>query len=534
MSFFRRPTSVKRTSRRSGRPQLECLEDRMLLNAPTPVPDAPPTLTNVQFNPGVVAGMLATLTGTIAAPSAQDPFTLVVNWGDGSAPQTVNLAAGTTSFSVPHTYSTAGTEPVSVSLSDNDVTGGILYGSDTSRHLFTLNLTNGAATPVGTLPGTSQQQVTEIAYDNFRQLAWLQYGGTVFEGQQFNITNAAAIGNAIPNTPAETFTGTTFDGSILFASGIATNMPTAPSDLRTLNPMTGQSTLIGMTGVNGPMAGLAYDAATGVLYGLEGGMATSQNLFTINLATGAATPILSTGFAGGSLAFGPDGMLYAGSSTGQLYRINLANNQVSLVGTSSTAALSGLALVDQVPTTTVGLNVAVAAPSVAAVLVQYGSKTVPLTNITRDLPWVNISAIQLVFTANVVVTQADLALTGVNVPTYAIAGFGYNAATRTATWTLASPLGADQLTLTLNGVSPSGVHDSNGNYLQGGNFVFHFSVLPGDFNGDGVVDSRDLVGIRNEMMGLSPVDIWGDLNGDGTVDINDYNFVRRFMGSKLP
>jgi len=506
----------------------------MLLNAPTPVPDAPPTLTNVQITPSVIAGGAATLTGTIGAPNAQAPFTLVINWGYGSPAQTVNLPAGSTSFSLPHTYLTASTDAVSVSLSDNDPTGGTLYGADTSRHLFTLNLSNGAATPVGTLPG-SGLQVTEIAYDNFHQQAWLQYGGTVFEGQQFNIATAAGIGSVIPNTPGETFTGMTFDGSILYASGITSIGGTAPSDLRILNPATGQSTLIGMTGVNGPMAGLAYGAANGVLYGLEGGNNTSHNLFTINLSTGAATPIASTGFAGGSLAFGPDGMLYAGSNTGKLYRINLGNNQASLVGTSSSSALSGLALVDQVPVTTMsGLSVTVQPPSVANVLVQFGNRTASLTGVARDLPWVDISAIQVVFTANVVVSQSDLALTGINVPTYAISGFSYNAATKTATWTLAAPLGADRLTLTLNGQSPSGVHDSNGNYLQGGNFVQHFSVLPGDFNGDGVVDSRDLVGLRNEMMGLSSVDIWGDLNGDGTVNMTDFNLVRRFIGARLP
>jgi hypothetical protein len=498
-------------------------------SAPVTVQGVPPTLGNVQITPStIVAGSPTTLTGTISAPNSHDPFTLVVNWGDGSPLQTFNYPPGTTAFSQSHVYLTAGNYTVGVALGDNERGGGTLYGSDTSRNLFTLNLATGAATPVGTLPGNGLQ-VTEIAYDNFGQAAWLQYGGTVFEGQQFNIANAAGIGGPIANVPGETFTGMTYDGSILYASGITSTGGTAPSDLRVLDPTTGHSTLIGMTGVNGPMAGLAYDPAAGVLYGLEGGQHTTNNLFTLNLATGAATPIFSTGFAGGSLAFGPDGMLYAGSNTGQLYRINLAGHSVSLVGTSSTTALSGLAVVNLVPPTTTTVGVTVQAPSVANVLVQFGNRTASLTNVTRDLPWVNISAIEIVFTANVVVTQSDLTLAGVNVPSYAIAGFSYNALTKTATWTLAPPLGADRLTLTL-----AGVHDANGNALAGGTFVQRFSVLPGDVNGDGVVDSRDMVGVRNEMMGLSPADIWGDLNGDGIVDMNDYNLVRRHINTRLP
>ena len=43
-----------------------------------------------------------------------------------------------------------------------------------------------------------------------------------------------------------------------------------------------------------------------------------------------------------------------------------------------------------------------------------------------------------------------------------------------------------------------------------------------------------MVGVRNEMMGLAPVDIWGDLNGDGSVDITDYNLARQFVGTHLP
>src|SRR5262249_56402675 len=117
--------------------------------------------------------------------------------------------------------------------------------------------------------------------------------------------------------------GLAVTGGTLYATGTPTAGGTAPSDLRVLNPVTGTSTLIGATGINGPVSGLAYNPATGILYGIKGGNVSTNNLVTLNLTTGAATTLFSTGFAASSLSFGPDGQLYAGSNTGQLFSINL-------------------------------------------------------------------------------------------------------------------------------------------------------------------------------------------------------------------
>src|SRR5437764_88788 len=63
-----------------------------------------PTLSNVAVTPAVAEGGTVTLTGNVSDPGPADLFTLTVNWGDGSGPQTIALAAGATSFAVPHTY----------------------------------------------------------------------------------------------------------------------------------------------------------------------------------------------------------------------------------------------------------------------------------------------------------------------------------------------------------------------------------------------------------------------------------------------
>ena len=59
-------------------------------------------------------------------------------------------------------------------------------------------------------------------------------------------------------------------------------------------------------------------------------------------------------------------------------------------------------------------------------------------------------------------------------------------------------------------------------------FTRRLDVLPGDFNDDGVVNSQDLVGIRNEWLGIGGAKptIFGDINGDGMVNVADYNAVR--------
>ena len=61
-------------------------------------------------------------------------------------------------------------------------------------------------------------------------------------------------------------------------------------------------------------------------------------------------------------------------------------------------------------------------------------------------------------------------------------------------------------------------------------------MLPGDFNDDGVVNSQDLAGIRNEWLGIGGAKptIFGDINGDGMVNVVDYNAERLLIGTSLP
>ena len=218
----------------------------------------------------------------------------------------------------------------------------VLYGATRAGQLFTINLSTGAGTLVGNLP----IQTTEIEFDNQTGRAFAQAPDGSFFGQEFNINTATGIGATISN--GASFNGMEWVGSTLYATAIAG--PGGSSTLRTLNPFTGTSTTIGLTGF-GPIAGLAFDPLSGIMYGITGG--ATGNLLRLNLTTGAATLIGPTGFRAGSLEVGPDGLLYGGGTNTdefKIFRINPATGASTLVGTTGigvagTADITGLALV---------------------------------------------------------------------------------------------------------------------------------------------------------------------------------------------
>lgn len=162
-----------------------------------------------------------------------------------------------------------------------------------------------------------------------------------------------------------------------------------------------------------------------------------------------------------------------------------------------------------------------------------------------------LTTIKLTFGEDVLVAQDDLTLSGQSTPAYAFSGFHYDPVTFTATWTLASPIRADRLSLLLSDRvtdaqgnaldgefdNPTALNDPTssvaaGNGVPGGDFEFHFTVLAADGNRDNRVTGADFTiwsdgfGLFNGNAGLTH----GDYNGDGYVTGADFTIWSDLFG----
>ncbi len=166
-----------------------------------------PSLSNVLATPATVnEGGSTTLTGNITDPGTLDAFTLSINWGDGSATETVTLPAGSASFSVPHTFvddnptaTSSDAHTVSVTVTDDDA------GADTESTQVTVNnvaptVDAGAATATAdegtpfarsgsfTDPGTGDTWTATVDYGDGTGVQALTLNGD----KTFNLNHAYA------------------------------------------------------------------------------------------------------------------------------------------------------------------------------------------------------------------------------------------------------------------------------------------------------------------------------------------------------
>jgi hypothetical protein len=169
-------------------------------------------------------------------------------------------------------------------------------------------------------------------------------------------------------------------------------------------------------------------------------------------------------------------------------------------------------------------------PKVLDVRLRYGSQSVSLSILTRDLPFSTISAIDVIFSDNVAVELGQLSLTGVNRASYNLSRVSYDSPTHNATWTLPSALGVDRFLMALDGATFADDHT-----ISVSPFNMSFAVLPGDINGDGAVNSQDMVLARNAIQGTGDPSMigWADIDGDGVPNVNDLSFVRKRLGTHL-
>jgi hypothetical protein len=81
-----------------------------------------PTLSSLNLSATTItAGNSVTLGGSVLDAGTADSHTLTINWSDGSAHTTIQMAAGVTTFSTQHQYSAAGSYTLALSATDDDL-----------------------------------------------------------------------------------------------------------------------------------------------------------------------------------------------------------------------------------------------------------------------------------------------------------------------------------------------------------------------------------------------------------------------------
>jgi hypothetical protein len=166
------------------------------------------------------------------------------------------------------------------------------------------------------------------------------------------------------------------------------------------------------------------------------------------------------------------------------------------------------------------------------------------------LPWNNINKISIAFSEDVVVSQASLALNGINIGTYSVTGFSYDAINHVGTWTLGQTIAKDKLLVSINsniltdiagnfldGEWTNGTSTTSGNGAAGGNFGFRFNALPGDADRSNIVLSNDVNAIRvNQFANTSSANysVYQDIDGSGLILSNDVNAARVLQFTSLP
>ena len=164
------------------------------------------------------------------------------------------------------------------------------------------------------------------------------------------------------------------------------------------------------------------------------------------------------------------------------------------------------------------------APTVLAYDVIFGTDhlTYDLIGSNRyDLPW-QITGIEVVFSKPI--DTADVhSLTGLS--TTGLSGLG----TDTLVWSISTITQGTFSTSLLNS-GLDAIKDAAGNTLAGA-FDQNFKVLYGDFNGDGNVNSADLLAVYNAIS--QSYNIFADLNGDGVVSTTDVKIAQSRLGAHL-
>jgi hypothetical protein len=160
--------------------------------------------------------------------------------------------------------------------------------SATSSNLYTINPSTGAATLVGAL-GVAVAE-GDLAFD---PATGQLYVANALTDQLLRVNTTTGAATVVGNfgTPGRDVSGMTFTNGTAY--GLALN-DANPDTIVTINTTTGAATTVGQTGTSlGVLAALTHDSSSGLNYmgGPLSNFGTNTELYTVNLTTGAATPV---------------------------------------------------------------------------------------------------------------------------------------------------------------------------------------------------------------------------------------------------
>ncbi len=360
---------------------------------------------------------------------------------------------------------------------------------------YTIKVTNsGSASTSGTITLTDALP-TGLSLVSFSETGHTG-GGT---GSDFSCTGLTCTRTtAMAASEAETFTLTV---------SVGYNAPTGPGSLTNSAQVSGGGTT-GTQTANDP---------TTINQGPGYVLTTLVN--PTSSGTVAPNPTNSPGFAAGHYVPGAVVTLTATPASGS-FTFSSWSGSVDLSSTSTNPTT--VTMNSATESVTANFS-AVAPPTVISYSVDFGADTYNLVGASRTahLPW-SVTAITVVFSKPIVSANTS-SLGGITAT--GLSGLG----TSTLTWTFSAITNAT-LSTTLAGSGANAIKDSSGNGLSGGSgFSEAFSVLYGDFNGDGVVTAADLLGVTAATK--QSYNIFADINGDGVVSTADATIVKAQQGA---
>lgn len=200
--------------------------------------------------------------------------------------------------------------------------------------LYEIDLVAETVTAVGTDPRSGPE--IELSPDGSEILFSTKFAEILSIDPTTGLTTSSlALSGFPPGT--DVLTALEFDGSTLYGAAHESGVEENPGVLVTIDLGSGVLTSVGeMTGMNRPSGGM--DLLGGTMYAVTSTLNSDSSLFSIDLATGAATliaPLTIDGFEADVVSglAGAGGTLYALQSGGdtELYSVDLATGEMILV-----------------------------------------------------------------------------------------------------------------------------------------------------------------------------------------------------------